>query len=70
LTRIVVPDGLEAVVDLLVPELQSRGVFKTQYAPGPSRQKIFGHPRLPEGHPAARYRFTDAPDGRAAEEGP
>jgi long-chain alkane monooxygenase len=67
LTRIVVPDSLEAVVDLLVPELQSRGVFKTKYAPGPLRQKIFGHSRLPDRHPAARYRFTDVPDARAAE---
>ncbi len=40
------PESLEAVVDLLVPELQSRGVFKTDYAAGPLRQKIFGAPRL------------------------
>jgi FMN-dependent oxidoreductase (nitrilotriacetate monooxygenase family) len=56
LTRIVVPDSLEAVVDLLVPELQDRQAFKTAYAPGPLRQKIFGHPRLPDRHPAARHR--------------
>ncbi|MDO9711458.1 LLM class flavin-dependent oxidoreductase [Paracraurococcus lichenis] len=56
LTRLVFPEGLEAVVDLLVPELQSRGVFKTQYAPGPLRQKLFGAPRLPDRHPAARHR--------------
>jgi FMN-dependent oxidoreductase (nitrilotriacetate monooxygenase family) len=56
LTRIVVPDSLEAVVDLLVPELQNREAFKTAYAPGPLRQKIFGHPRLPDRHPAARHR--------------
>jgi FMN-dependent oxidoreductase (nitrilotriacetate monooxygenase family) len=67
LTRVVVPESLEAVVDLLVPELQSRGAFKTQYAPGPLRQKIFGHPRLPARHPAAQYRFTDAAEARAAE---
>jgi FMN-dependent oxidoreductase (nitrilotriacetate monooxygenase family) len=57
LTRIVVPDSLEAVVDLLVPELQSRGAFKTAYAPGPLRQKLFGQPRLPHRHPAARHRY-------------
>jgi hypothetical protein len=61
LTRIVVPDSLEAVVNLLVPELQSRGVFKTEYAPGPLRQKLFGQPRLPARHPAARYRFIASP---------
>jgi len=67
LTRVVVPESLEAVVDLLVPELQSRGAFKTQYAEGPLRQKIFGHPRLSSRHPAAKYRFTDAAEARAAE---
>jgi FMN-dependent oxidoreductase (nitrilotriacetate monooxygenase family) len=58
LTRIVVPESLEAVVDLLVPELQTRGVFKTAYAPGPLRQKIFGDARLPARHPAAKHRFA------------
>lgn len=67
LTRVVVPEGLEAVVDLLVPELQSRAMFKTEYAPGPFRQKIFGQPRLPARHPAARYRFSKAVEARAAE---
>jgi hypothetical protein len=64
LVRLVVPESLEAVVDQLVPELQSRGVYKTEYAPGPLRQKIFGAPRLPNRHPAARHRF---PEARAAE---
>ena len=67
LSRVVVPESLEAVVDLLVPELQSRGAFKTQYAEGPLRQKIFGHPRLSSRHPAAQYHFTDAAEARAAE---
>ena len=67
LSRVVVPESLEAVVDLLVPELQSRGAFRTQYAEGPLRQKIFGHPRLSSRHPAAQYRFTDAAEARAAE---
>ncbi len=59
LTRIVFPESLEAVVDLLVPELQSRGAFKTEYAPGPLRQKLSGHPRLPDRHPAARHRVFE-----------
>ncbi|ACO80502.1 monooxygenase, NtaA/DszA family [Azotobacter vinelandii CA] len=45
------------VVELLVPELQKRGVFKTDYAPGTLREKLFGAgPRLPDNHPGARYR--------------
>jgi long-chain alkane monooxygenase len=67
LTRIVVPDSLEAVVDLLVPELQSRGVLKTEYASGPLRQKIFDQARLLARHPAARHRFVDAAASQSAE---
>jgi len=59
LMRVVFPEGLEAVVDLLVPELQTRGAFKTEYAPGPLRQKLFGDPRLPARHPAAQHRCFD-----------
>ena len=45
------------VVELLVPELQKRGVYKTEYAPGTLREKLFGEgPRLPQNHPAADYR--------------
>jgi FMN-dependent oxidoreductase (nitrilotriacetate monooxygenase family) len=59
LTRLVVPESLDAVVDLLVPELQSRGLFKTEYAEGPLREKLFGpgRARLPDDHPGARFRF-------------
>lgn len=32
-----------------VPELQRHGVYKTEYAPGTLREKLFGErPRLPE----------------------
>ena len=45
------------VVELLVPELQKRGVYKTEYAPGTLREKLFGEgARLPEIHPGAGYR--------------
>ncbi|MCW6506424.1 LLM class flavin-dependent oxidoreductase [Lichenifustis flavocetrariae] len=53
------PETFEAVVDLLVPELQKRGRYKQAYAPGPLREKLFGRPRLAETHPArevARFR--------------
>ncbi|MCL6701567.1 LLM class flavin-dependent oxidoreductase [Pseudomonas sp. T1.Ur] len=45
------------VVDLLVPELQQRGAYKTEYRPGTLRDKLFGDgPRLPASHPGAGYR--------------
>ena len=51
--RTVEPAGLAAVADLLVPELQSRGVHKTQYAEGSLRHKLFGKgDRLGATHPA------------------
>ena len=44
-------------VELLVPELQKRGVYKTEYAPGTLREKLFGEgPRLPQIHPGSGYR--------------
>jgi hypothetical protein len=45
------------VVELLVPELQQRGAYKTEYRPGTLRDKLFGDgPRLPGNHPGAGYR--------------
>lgn len=45
------------IVEHLVPELQKRGVYKRDYAPGTLREKLFGAgPRLPDAHPGARYR--------------
>ena len=56
LSRTVTPECWEAVVDLLVPELQSRGIYKTAYAPGTYRDKLFGAgPRLRAPHPAAAH---------------
>ena len=57
LSRTVMPECLEAFIDLVVPVLQERGLYKTAYAPGTYREKLFGAgPRLPAAHPAARYR--------------
>jgi FMN-dependent oxidoreductase (nitrilotriacetate monooxygenase family) len=54
LSRTVVPECLETVVDLLVPALQDRGRYKRGYAPGTYREKLFGAgPRLAAPHPAA-----------------
>jgi FMN-dependent oxidoreductase (nitrilotriacetate monooxygenase family) len=58
LSRTVAPECWEAVVDLLVPELQNRGVYKTAYAPGTYREKLFAAgPRLAPPHPAAFARL-------------
>jgi FMN-dependent oxidoreductase (nitrilotriacetate monooxygenase family) len=35
-----VPEAWEQIADLLVPELQRRGRFKTEYAPGTLREKL------------------------------
>ncbi|NNM75244.1 LLM class flavin-dependent oxidoreductase [Enterovirga sp. DB1703] len=58
LSRVVTPEGLEDFVDLVVPILQERGAYKREYAPGTFREKLFGpgRARLPQSHPAARFR--------------
>jgi FMN-dependent oxidoreductase (nitrilotriacetate monooxygenase family) len=54
LSRTVMPECIEDVVDLLVPVLQARGRYKRAYAPGTYREKLFGAgPRLAAPHPAA-----------------
>lgn len=51
LTYAVVPDDLQAVVDQVVPELQRRGRYRTEYAQGTLRHKLFGQgDRLPAEH--------------------
>jgi len=51
------PGTFVDIADLVVPELQERGVFKRDYAPGTFREKLFGRgPRLPSSHPAASVR--------------
>ncbi|MBY0331063.1 MAG: NtaA/DmoA family FMN-dependent monooxygenase [Acetobacteraceae bacterium] len=59
LSRTVMPECVEAVVDLVVPELQARGAYKRGYAPGTYREKLFGAgPLLAAPHPAAAARFS------------
>ncbi|MGK7865941.1 LLM class flavin-dependent oxidoreductase [Falsiroseomonas sp. E2-1-a20] len=58
LSRTVMPEGLEAFIELVIPVLQERGLYKTGYAPGTYREKLFGAgPRLPGDHAAARHRW-------------
>jgi alkanesulfonate monooxygenase SsuD/methylene tetrahydromethanopterin reductase-like flavin-dependent oxidoreductase (luciferase family) len=58
LTRAVAPETMEAFVELVVPELQTRGAFKTRYAEGTLREKLFsgGGPHLRASHPGAGFR--------------
>jgi len=59
LTRIVTPESYEDFATYVVPELQSRGRYKTHYAEGSLRQKLFAaEPWLPDRHPGARFRKT------------
>jgi alkanesulfonate monooxygenase len=61
------PGDFEDIADMLVPELTRRGRYKSAYAEGTLREKLFGagRARLTEAHPAARYRPHAA--ARAAE---
>ncbi|MFL5132282.1 MAG: LLM class flavin-dependent oxidoreductase [Microvirga sp.] len=58
LPRTVAPESLADFVDLVVPALQERGLFKADYADGTLREKLFGEgrSRLPSEHWGARYR--------------
>ncbi|GJG95104.1 LLM class flavin-dependent oxidoreductase [Cupriavidus pauculus] len=60
LSRTVVPECFEDVIDMVVPLLQERGVYKTAYQPGTYRDKLFGTAHLPATHTAAQYRGTGA----------
>ncbi|SED68014.1 LLM class flavin-dependent oxidoreductase [Pseudomonas coleopterorum] len=51
LTRTVTPESYVDFIDLVIPVLQARGSYKTAYAQGTLREKVFGQgPGLPEGH--------------------
>ena len=57
LSRTVTPECFADFVELVIPELQRRGIYKQAYAPGTLREKLFGEGRLlPSTHPAARLR--------------
>ncbi|HEV8680187.1 MAG TPA: LLM class flavin-dependent oxidoreductase [Stellaceae bacterium] len=54
----VTPESFEDFVELVVPELTRRGVYKRDYSPGTLREKLFGPGRahLAPPHPATRHR--------------
>lgn len=54
LSRTVVPESFEDFVTFVVPKLQARGLYKTEYGAGSLRHKLFGQgDRLKAPHPAA-----------------
>ncbi len=57
LTRVVMPETYDDFIDLVVPELQRRGRYKTSYVPGTYRHKLLGNgPWLAESHVGRSYR--------------
>jgi len=56
----VMPETFADFVDLVVPELQRRGRYKRDYAPGTLREKFYGRGRARLGvdHPAVRFRSS------------
>jgi FMN-dependent oxidoreductase (nitrilotriacetate monooxygenase family) len=53
----ITPGTFEDVVTWVVPELQKRGVYPTEYAEGTLRQKLHGRgDRLPDEHHGANFR--------------
>ncbi|MFF2607290.1 LLM class flavin-dependent oxidoreductase [Arthrobacter koreensis] len=60
----VTPGTFEDVVEYVVPELQKRGAYPTEYAPGTLRNKLFGAgDKLPEDHRGAKFRLAPAVNG-------
>ncbi|MBD9578126.1 LLM class flavin-dependent oxidoreductase [Pseudomonas sp. PDM23] len=62
LTRTVEPESYADFIDLVVPELQNRGAYKSAYADGTLREKLFGanRARLPARHVGASFRQATA----------
>lgn len=58
LSRTVVPECFNDIIELVIPILQERGLYKTSYRDGTFREKLFGTPRLPNRHMATKYRMT------------
>ena len=56
LVSAVAPETYVDFVDIVVPELQKRGIYKRDYRAGTLREKLGGRPRLHASHPAALFR--------------
>jgi len=64
LASIVAPESYVDFVEIVVPELQRRGVYKSEYAAGTLREKFGGGAFLAASHPGARYRVGGRWGGR------
>ncbi|HUR00973.1 MAG TPA: LLM class flavin-dependent oxidoreductase [Nonomuraea sp.] len=53
------PGTAEDFIELVVPELQRRGRYRTEYGDGTLRERLLGEGinRLPDNHPGAAYRL-------------
>lgn len=66
----VMPECMEDVVTLVVPELQRRGVYRLRYDEGTMRQKLFGRgDTLRAPHPATQWRRAAAGKAQGAAAG-
>ncbi|WP_426115536.1 LLM class flavin-dependent oxidoreductase [Massilia sp. PWRC2] len=55
-------ESMRDVVELIVPELQRRGRYRTDYAAGTLREQLLGAgPRLPLTHPGRQVRLDPSP---------
>jgi len=53
----ITPGTFEDIVEFVIPVLQARGAYPTDYAPGTLRNKLHGNgDRLPANHTGAQYR--------------
>jgi FMN-dependent oxidoreductase (nitrilotriacetate monooxygenase family) len=54
----ITPGSINDFIELVVPELQSRGIYKKEYKNGTLREKLFGSGRnlLSDDHTGAKYR--------------
>jgi FMN-dependent oxidoreductase (nitrilotriacetate monooxygenase family) len=55
---IVAHKTFEDIVEYIVPELQHRGIYPTEYAKGTLREKLFGQGALLQNHKATQYRVN------------
>nr|WP_318540648.1 LLM class flavin-dependent oxidoreductase [Terribacillus saccharophilus] len=69
LNHLVTPGDLESFIDLVIPILQERGLYKQSYKTGTLREKLFDYEssRLPSGHPASDYRPLKIQSGEGDE---
>ncbi|MFC5704435.1 LLM class flavin-dependent oxidoreductase [Cohnella faecalis] len=64
--HIIQPGTVESFVDLVVPELQKRGLTQKEYAEGTYRNKLFGEgPHLREDHPGQLHAHTSKKEANA-----